>query len=322
MDRHEPSQQCLELTGLPVGSPIGFMAALGLLRVLVQDCGFPVRLSWHGGHACLLGIDRAAVLAALKDHMAGRSKAPEFNFEVAAGEGRRAPVQHLRTLTPEDYAQAVQALGGDARAMGFLAGYATDAIVNDKGFVARTRLDFSSGQQKLVEEFRSLAALLDPAARRPRRSFEERVTCALFGGAYETQHTQGWDPAALMTHAHQRAAPSDIATPGQPMTVWLAVESLPLHPVFPISPKRPQTAGFAGGSAYVWPQWDEPLALAEVALLRQRPVDTLFRLPGVTAVWKSEVTSVGKYGFLRPAARTPSVDKLPGGFAQEEIAES
>ena len=191
-------------------------------------------------------------------------------------------------------------------------------MVNDKGFIARTRFDFSSGQQKLVQEFRSLAELLDPEARRPRRSFDERAACALFGGAYETQHTLGWDPATLLAHAQQRAAPSDSATPGQPMTVWLAVESLPLHPVVPVSPRRAQTVGFVGGSAYVWPQWDEPLMLAEVALLRQRPVETLFRLPGVTAVWKSEVTSVGKYGFLRPAARTSSVDGNSLGFAQWE----
>ena len=311
----------LELTGLSVGSPIGFMAALGLLRVLGQDLGLPVRLSWQGGHACLHGADRAAVVEALRGHMAGRSRAPEFNFEVDAGQGLRAPVQHLRNLTPDDYARAVEALAGDARALSFLAGFATDAVVNDKGFIARTRFDFSSGQQKLVEEFRNLAELLDPGARRPRRSFDERAACALFCGAYETQHTLGWDPATLMAHVHQRAAPSDSATPGQPMTVWMAVESLPLHPVVPISPRRAQTVGFVGGSAYVWPQWDEPLTLAEVALLRQRPVETLFRLPGVTAVWKSEVTSVGKYGFLRPAARTSSVDSPSGRFAQRESAD-
>ena len=127
-------------------------------------------------------------------------------FEVDAGQGLRAPVQHLRNLTPEDYERAVEALAGDARALSFLAGFATDAVVNDKGFIARTRFDFSSGQQKLVEEFRNLAELLDPGARRPRQSFDERAACALFGGAYETQHTLGWDPATLMAHAHQRAA--------------------------------------------------------------------------------------------------------------------
>jgi hypothetical protein len=63
------------------------------------------------------------------------------------------------------------------------------------------------------------------------------------------------------------------------------------------------------------------LTLPEVALLRARPVDTLNALPGVTSLWRAEVTSVGKYGFFRPAARTPSVDPPAGGFARSEIAD-
>ena len=124
--------------------------------------------------------------------------------------------------------------------------------------------------------------------------------------------------ATLMAHAHQRIAPTDSVTPGQPMLIWLAIESLPMHPVLPIGPRRVATTGFAGTTAYVWPQWDAPLKLAEVALLRQRPVGTLDRLPGVSAIWSSAVTSVGKYGFLRPAARTGSAGISPGGFAQPE----
>jgi hypothetical protein len=312
----------VDLTGLPVASPIAFMAALGLLRVGVQDHGLDLRLSWsaQAHHACLHGISRTALAELLVEHMRGRSKAPEFNFEVAAEKGKRVPVQHLRSITPPDYRLAVAACRHDARALGFLAGFGTDAVVTDDGFVGRTKLDFSSGQQKLVEQFRSLAADLDPQARRPPVPLATRIERALFGGPYEERHTLGWDPAALMTHAHQRAAPTDSATPGQPMTVWLAVEALPLHPVLPTA-RGARTAGFAGTTAYVWPQWSEPLGLGEVTLLRQRPVDTLAQLPGVSAVWSSAVTSVGKYGFLLPATRTRSVGAAPQGFAQAQMPE-
>jgi len=225
---------------------------------------------------------------------------------------------HLRTIPPADYRAAVAACRGDTRALGFLAGFATDAVINDKGFVSRNKLDFSSGQQKLVEEFRQLSAMLDPSAKRARVPLAVRIERALFGGPYEEQSSLGWDPATLMAHAHQRIAPTDSVTPGQPMLIWLAIESLPMHPVLPIGPRRVATTGFAGTTAYVWPQWDAPLKLAEVALLRQRPVGTLDRLPGVSAIWSSAVTSVGKYGFLRPAARTGSAGISPGGFAQPE----
>lgn len=308
----------VELTGLPAASPIGFMAALGLLRVCAQDHGAAVRLSWGPGCARLHGMTRAELTELLGEHMRGRSAAPEFNFEVADGKGGCVPVQHLRTITPQDYRLAVEALAGDERALGFMAGFGTDTIVTDKGFVARTALDFSSGQQKLVEEFRSLAAMLDPAVRRPRLGLWERIARSLFGGPYEEQHTLGWDPVSLMAHAHQRAAPTDSPTPGQPMTVWLAVEALPLHPLMPESPRRARTAGFAGSVAYVWPQWEAPLSLDEVRLLRQRGLETLAAQPGVAAVWSSAVTRIGKYGFLRPGARTWSVGAQPGVFAREE----
>ena len=315
------STDVVELTGLRIASPIGFKAALGLLRVCVQDHGIDVRLSWSSTCARLHGIKADALTEMLVGHMRGRSKAPEFNFEVTDPKGGRGPVMHLRSIPPGDYRAAVAACRGDDRALGFLAGFATDAVVTDKGFVARSRFDFSSGQQKLMDEFRSLAALLDPSVRRPRFVLATRIERALLGGPYEGQHTFGWDPAGLMTHAHQPAAPTDSATPGQPMTIWLAVEALPLHPVVPIGPRRANTTGFAGSQAYVWPQWHEPLTLAEVALLRQRPVASLSQLPGVIAVWASAVTSVGKYGFLRPAARTQSVVVAGKGFALVENAE-
>jgi hypothetical protein len=309
----------LDLTGLPAASPIGFMAAIGLLRVLAQDHGLLVALSWHAGRARLHGSRADEVRETLHRHMSGRIDAPEFQFEVAGESGNPMKVQHLRTLTPEDYRRAVLACQGDPRALGFLAGYATDAVVNDKGCVARTRFDFTSGQQRMVEEFRALAMMLDPRTRRQRRPLVARIDAALFGGPYEDQHSFGWDPSALMSHAHQPAAPSDSATPGQPMAVWLAVESLPLHPVVPVSAGRAETTGFAPGRAYVWPQWEEPLDLAEVTLLRARPVASLDALPGVTGVWRAHVTSVGKYGFFRPAARTRSDDGAPGRFAQAEF---
>jgi hypothetical protein len=49
-------------------------------------------------------------------------------------------------------------------------------------------------------------------------------------------------------------------------------------------------------------------------------VDTLNALPGVTSLWRAEVTSVGKYGFFRPAARTPGVAPPAEGFAHSESA--
>ena len=309
------------LTGMPVASPIGFMAALGLLRVCAQDHGLRVRLSWTDNHAVLHGMEAVALRELLAEHMRGRADAPEFNFEATDEEGRRGKALHIRTIRPADFRAAAAAMQGDARALGFLAGYATDSVVNDKGFVARSRFDFTSGKQKLLHELRRLALELSPERKRPRMPLAERIERALYGGPYEDWHSLGWDPVTLMTHAHQRLAPTDSATPGQPMLVWLAIESLPLHPVVPTRPRRASTAGFAGSHTYAWPQWREPLPLIEVRLLRQRPVVSLEQLPGVEALWSSAVTSVGKSGFFLPAVRTFSDAVLQGRFARTESAD-
>lgn len=311
----------VELTGLPIASPIGFMAALGLLRTCAQDHGRPVRLSWSASHARLHGIEAVALEALVAEHMRGRARAPEFQLPITLPGGGSTPVEHLRTLPAADYRAAARAWRDDARALGFLAGYGTDAVISDKGFVARTRFDFSSGQQKLASEIRRLATELDPEARRPRIALAERIRRALQGGPYEHQHSFGWDPGTRMTHAHQPQAPTRSEPPGQPMLIWLAIESLPLHPVLPVSPQRAQTTGFAAGVGYVWPQWHEPLTLDEVRLLRLRPVHTLERLPGVTALWASGITSVGKFGFFLPAARTGSDRLHPRRSAQTDVPE-
>ncbi|WP_157118954.1 type I-G CRISPR-associated protein, Cas3-extension family [Azohydromonas lata] len=308
------------LTGVPIASPIGFMAALGLLRVCAQDHGRPVRLAWTPTHAVLHGVEASVLRELLAEHMRGRAEAPEFNFEATSEDGRRSPAQHIRTITPQDFRAAAAALCGNERALGFLAGFATDAVVNDKGFVARSRFDFTSGRQQLLHKIRQLGVELSPTRERPRVGLALRIERALSGGPYEDWHSLGWDPATLMTHAHQPMAPTDRAPPGQPMLVWLAIESLPLHPVVATGPRRAGTTGFAGSRAYVWPQWHEPLSLAEVRLLRQRPVGSLEQLPGVEGVWSSAVTSAGEYDVFQPAARTCSDALAVERFARADNA--
>lgn len=291
--------------GLAIASPIGFMAALGLMRVLCEDCGLDPRLSWEQGRAQLTGIDMDTLKYALLTHMQGRSEAPEFTFKVGDGT-KRKPVQHLREIRPEEYRTAVDWMRGDSRALGFLAGFGTDAVVNEKGFIARTAFDFSSANQKLAEEFRRLALRLDPRQKTPKGKPgpDAMLQAALSGGPYAEQHSFGWDPATLMSHAHQAQAPTHSPTPGHPWLVWLAVESLPWHPVVAIDAQRTQTAGWRRSQAYCWPEWRVALNAAELRLLRTRPIQTLRELSGVTAIWQSMRIGVGKFGFFAPATRT------------------
>jgi hypothetical protein len=206
----------VKLPGLQVGNPVGFMAALGLLRILNEDHGLEVTLAWQDGHAMLGGIDEDGLLTLLNQHMRGRSRAPEFNFAVNTGSDRAVPVMHLREIRPEDYQAAAAQMVEDSRALGFLAGFATDTVVNENGFVARTSFDFSSANQKLAEEFRRLALRLDPDARRGRKETPSQTLLqqGLFGGPYVEQHSFGWDPATPDESRICRGGPHPCADTG------------------------------------------------------------------------------------------------------------
>lgn len=274
----------IELPGLNGASPIGFLAALGMLRVLVEDRGHVVRLAWRDGRAVLDGLDSVdAVLDELTANMVGRAEAIEFAW-----------ADTTRNVTPEQYRLAVECAKGDRRALGFLAGWGTDAVLRE-GVVANTRFDMTSGRQQLLRDLRGLALTVS------RQSFE----VALLGGVYGAQSSFGLDPITVRFHAHESQAPTKSDPPGKPGLIWLAFEAIPFHPVIPVSATRVRTTGWRGAPApaYVWPLWNTSLSLAEVSLLRLLSIDRLFIRPGVTEVWTARYGTSGKYGMLLPALR-------------------
>jgi len=272
-----------DLPGMCAASPIGFMAALGMLRILSDDRRQDVRLAWRHGHAVLDGIDLEAAISEIADNMKDRHRSPEFNW-----------TDSLRGVSRETFRNACADMRGDERALGFMAGWATDAVVRE-GSVTVARMDMTSGQQKLLRDLRSLAQRVTSA----------HFRSALLGGAYENQSSFGLDPIAVRSHAHEPKAPTKTAPPGKPGLIWLAFEAIPLHPVAPVSVNRARTTGWRMGrdAAYVWPIWEVFLSLPEVSLLRAFPVDRLANRPGVTEVWSSRYGSSGKYGMLLPPLR-------------------
>lgn len=304
MTQNRPAPPYLDLIGLRIDSPQGFLSALGLLRVCAQDLGLDVHLSWVASHARLHGIDGATLLDGMTTHMSGRSEAREFNFPVHKDDGSQVPVSKLNCIRPEDYRAAASSMRDNSRALTFLAAFATDAVIPNSGFVTPNRLDLSNGRQQFVDKIRNLADELDSA----RTDFEVRLHNALFGGPYEQikKLSFGWDPVAVRRHAYEATAPTDSNPPSQPFSVWFAIEALPLHPILPVSPRRAETIGF-DRDHYDWPQWSEPLTLEEVRLLRQRPVDTFRELEGVQAIWRSAIARSGKYLTLTQGYRPDSV---------------
>jgi len=272
-----------DLMGLTASSPIGFMAACGMLRALSSDRVVEIRLGWRNGHAVIEGIDAQSAVSELFANMEGRAEAPEFNWSDSP-----------RNVRPEEYRLACQSVAGDDRALGFMAGWASDAVIRNNA-VSATRLDMTSGQQKLLRDLRSLA----------KRITLSHLEAALLGGPYEGQSSFGLDPVAVRSHAHENQAPTKSKAPGKPGLIWLAFESIPLHPVVPVSTNRAQTTGWRLGrnAAYVWPVWSGFLTLDEIWLLRSLPLNSLSNRPDISEVWSSRYGSSGKYGMLLPAQR-------------------
>lgn len=274
----------LSLNGLTSTSPICFMAALGLLRVLTEDCGFDVQLGWKAGNAVMEGSNLETVLDALVEHMEGRGEAKEFNWADSS-----------RKVTPDTYQEVCSDMVDDERALGFMAGWGSDAVLRD-GFISVTRMDMTSGRQKLIRDLRGLAGKIT----------REHFELALMGGPYGRQNSFGLDPVAVRSHAHESKAPTKVTPPpGKPGLIWLAFESIPLHPVIPIASNRSRTIGWRNypDISYVWPIWDNMLTLEEVRFLRSLPLDRLSKRPSVNEVWVSKYGSSGKYGMLLPAMR-------------------
>jgi len=183
-----------DLKGLAAGSPIGFLAALGLLRVLTSDRNHEVYLGWRDGHAIIDGIEPERAIEELAANMVEREKAPEFNWSDTP-----------RKNTPDAYRKACDQMADDYRALGFMVGWGTDTVLRDN-FIAVTRMDMTSGQQKLLKDLRVLAGKVT----------QEHFRSALLGGKYEGQSSFGLDPVATRSHAHEYKAPTKSKAPGKP----------------------------------------------------------------------------------------------------------
>lgn len=273
-----------DLNGLLAGSPIAFLAALGTLRVLVSDRSLDVRLGWRNGHAVIDGIDPNTAIEELAANMTERAESPEFNWADTP-----------KKCTPEVYRKACNQMAGDHRALAFMAGWATDAVLDNNGGIRVTRMDMTSGKQKLLKDLRDLAGKVT----------QDHFRSALLGGSYQGQSSFGLDPVAFRSHAHEPQAPTKSKTPGKPGLTWLAFESIPFHPVVPVATNQVATIGWRmpPNISYVWPIWSMLLTLEEITLLRALPVDNLSRRPGVMEVWASRLGKNGKYDWLLPARR-------------------
>lgn len=271
----------LELNALHGHTPIGFMAALGLLRV--SPVG--TRLSWNRSTqtAELHGLERDPLLANLLHHMTGRAAASELQL---ADDVRKFDVERFRA----EYEAADEPLANWIRAW-----WREDG---KNGHAAPTDLCLTGGPQRMIKMARELAAALDPSRKKGadafvRSKFEE----ALFGPwRYEDDYASwGWDPATYRPGALTSKAPSEMKMEGVAAAYWLAWEAQPLFPCI----HGEGTLGFESRPrAWTWATWEEPLDLPAVQALMRQPQEAL-ALGGTR--YRSGVVFAGQIQYFEPA---------------------
>lgn len=268
----------LDLTALRGYLPVGFMAGLGLLRLLPAGC----RLGWDGRTqaAFVEGIGRDEMLDILRDRLAGRAASPEL---AIADDVRKFPVERFREL----------AMSADADTLAWVRSWWRE----DGDETVPTDLCLTGGPQRMVRMARELAARLDPSRSAKQTAWvREKFAEALFGPwRYEDDVASwGWDPASFRPGALTATEPAKTRLAGVAGAYWLAWEAQPLLPCL----HGTGTVGFVRKPrAWTWATWAEPLDLHAAAALVFRP-DEAVALGGIR--YQAGIVFAGQIQFFEP----------------------
>lgn len=328
----------VELAGLDGSSPLGFLAALGLLKIL-DDAGRNPRLSWreHGGWRPVVHGTSAdeEVIAAVSQDVLRWHELPVLRFRYVrvtkAGPepfgGLNPPIAVFRPwlealssredLDALDYACALmtETATFERKAEGTpsiedLEKHATclDPSLPLGIACMQTPFDFSSRNMQFLDQADKI--------RQAVAAHPEWIRSALFEGSpvSEDVPTMGWDVNAKVPGAQYATR----AVARYPVPEWLAFRGLVCLPIFGSRDRVGASAcrGRRLQGQFVWPIWIPPVTTRVVTSLLSYPkieelssqqLDAL----GVAQVFRAGLAKLGKYD----AILTPSEPLRSGTVA-------
>lgn len=312
--------------GLDGSNPLGFLAAIGLLRVLAthSDPLAPApTLSWMlDGHwqPVFTGPSNfeAMVATVLMDRGTWTEDAALLLACDAEGElvDPRLVPDATRDLKPaptamRQYLDATAATVLDVsaterkrgqRTLAMAAAYGSDVVQDNNGRTKPTALHFTAGQQRFLTAIAKLQSEIR----------EADVVEALAGPwtGCSMLPSMSWDATVARNYALRASNPSNEKRGSNPGADWLAFVGLSLTRAVPVG-HRLLTTGVRGGwtdSAFTWPIWDGPLSVGVVTyalhlsdLPRMSPGERCAR--GIAAVYRCGIirSDQGGYGSFAPA---------------------
>lgn len=260
----------ISLPGLNGSNPLGFLAALGVLRVVP---GVKLGFSNDGTfQAYLDGLEitqkKLAQLITVDAETAADESAP-WRFTYTKGATKKQGPQKVADLKPPpiEFKAFLEScveswLVGDAEAAGYAAAYATDVAVDGKGNTKPTAFHFTAANQTFLGAVEGIRSSID----------QEWVEASLFvGHGSRPGSNLRWDPSAERNWALMANNPNDDGTRVDAPLEWLAFRGLPLLPSFPRSSKIITTnvTGRGDDMTFTWPLWSLPISLATARSVMQ-----------------------------------------------------
>lgn len=252
----------IQLAGVDGSNPLGFLAALGLLRVVPgAKLGFTDDVSFQ---AFVDGLDKSeSALATLiaDDAKAAEDERAPWRFTYTKAATKKQGPQEVADLKPppDDFkkylARCVEAwIAGNEEAAAYAAAYGTDVAVDGKGNTKPTAFHFTAAQQTFLGAVDAIRASVT----------QEWVKESLFEGHGEKPGSNlRWDPGAERNWALMANNPSGNGTRVDAPLEWLAFCGLPLLPSVPRG-TRILTTGIVGRGddmTFTWPLWSVPASL-------------------------------------------------------------
>jgi hypothetical protein len=306
----------LELPALDGTNPLGFFAALGLLRVLdchAQRSGQASPMLAFGAADSTariwtsLNFEQAveAVLEDARDRQA--DVALSFSYDDEGNRDAAGAVRDLKASPSATRSLLDDASAGPRITADLAAAFASELVQDNNGRTKPTAFHFVAGQQQFLKMVMELGAGLRPA------DLEE----ALVGPwtSKSTLPSMSWDATVARLYALRAANPSTEKRGSVAGANWLGVLGLSFFPVL-VHRRRLVTTAVVGGwkdSVFTWPLWSPPSSARTVAALTRVDARGLSanerQAVGIALVMSARILRAdqGGYGsFSPPAAVAPA----------------
>ena len=295
------------LKGLNGANPLGFLATMGVLRLLQQD-GDSARIGFlpdGSFHPFVEGFGGDLVALVCRDAALAEGK-QSWSLEYEKQEKKGVKVVADLKAPPKTFAAFLSTcvdrwLKGELEAVAYAAAFGTSVAVDGKGNTKPTAFHFTAANQQFLGAIEAIRSSIT----------SEWAACSLFEGHADRPGSNlRWDPAAERNWALRLNDPQKEDTRVDAPLEWLAFRGLPLFPSFPRGMRIITTAvsGHGEDMEMTWPLWSVPVSVqtARSALqMRWTGASPDRALRGVFAVCTSAIrrTSQG-FGNFGPAIVT------------------